>query len=54
MPDVSAAEARRSFVVERRLYRRLRNPGFARSIKALVAIEGAADQNGWLILEREG
>lgn len=49
-----ASEARRSFVVERRLYRRLRVPSFARSVKCLVVAEGQRTPSGWLVLRKEG
>ncbi len=44
-------EARRGFVIGRRFYRRLRDPRFARSVAALVAIEGERTANGWLVLD---
>lgn len=51
--DADPAEARRGFVIARRLHRRLRNPSFARSVAALVAIEGERTSNGWLMLAGE-
>lgn len=51
LASTSAREARRSFVVERRLCRRLRNPTFARSVASLVAMHGKP-LNGWLVMER--
>ena len=47
-PD--AASARRAYVISRRFVRRLRDPRFARSIKALVVTDGEATRNGWLVL----
>lgn len=51
LPDVSAREARRSFAIERRLYRRLRDPRFARSVRCLVLQEGERTENGFLVMQ---
>ena len=51
LPDVPAREARKSFTVERRLYRRLRNASFARSVRCLVIQEGESQPDGWLVME---
>lgn len=50
LPNVSATESRRSFTIERRLYRRLRDPRFARSVRCLVLQEGERSDNGWLVM----
>jgi hypothetical protein len=42
--------ARRGFTVCRRFYRRLRNPRFAGSVKALVIRDGEPTPNGWLVV----
>jgi hypothetical protein len=49
--DNDPRDARRSFVIGRRFYRRLRNPSFARSVATLVTIEGERRANGWLVME---
>lgn len=46
----SAREARRSYTIGRRFYRRLRNPSFERSVKQLV-VEQGEPVNGWLVLK---
>ncbi len=51
LPDVNAKEARKSFTVERRLYRRLKDPRFARSVRCLVLQEGARLENGSFVME---
>jgi hypothetical protein len=51
LPDISAKEARRSLIVERRLYRRLRDPRFARSIRCMILQDGTQQGNGWLVVE---
>ena len=50
LPEISAREARKSFVVERRLARRLRNRSFRLSVSALVVQEGVRTENGWLVM----
>jgi hypothetical protein len=52
-PEISAREARKSFTVERRLYRRLRDPRFATSVRCLVLQEGTRLANGWLVVEAQ-
>ena len=47
----SPREARRSYIISRRFYRRLRNPRFERSVAALVAMQGK-HFNNWLVLEQ--
>jgi hypothetical protein len=51
LPDISAREARKSFTVERRLYRRLRDPRFATSVRCLVLQEGNRSSDGFLVME---
>jgi hypothetical protein len=53
LPEVSATEARRSFTVERRLYRRLRDARFAKSVRYLVLQEGERTANGWLVMRAQ-
>jgi hypothetical protein len=49
--DSSPREARRSYIVGRRFYRRLRSLRFERSVAALVAMQGTP-LNGWLVLKQ--
>lgn len=53
LPDVNAKEARKSFIVERRLYRRLKDPRFARSVRCMVLQDGARLENGWLVMDAQ-
>ena len=48
---VDPNESRRGYVIARRLFRRLRNKRFARSVQALVVTDGTPTPNGWLVLE---
>lgn len=50
-PDSDPKDARRSFIVGRRFYRRLRDPRFARSVKCLVLMDGEPTAGGWQVLE---
>ncbi len=43
-------QARRSYTICRRFYRRLRDPRFARSMKALVLQDGEPTSSGWLVV----
>lgn len=46
-------DARRCFVVGRRLSRRLNNPRFASSVKCLVLMDGKQWDNGWIVAAGE-
>ncbi len=48
--DAPAHVARPHFTIARRFYRRLHDPRFARSVAALVAVEGERTHNGWLVM----
>jgi hypothetical protein len=50
-PDSEPRDARRSFVIARRLSRRLRDPRFARSVKCFVLMDGEPTANGWQVVE---
>jgi hypothetical protein len=49
----NASDARRAFTVSRRMVRRLRDPRFARSVKALVVTDGSQWDNGWFVMRGE-
>jgi hypothetical protein len=51
MTAADPRQARRSFTVCRRFFRRLRDPRFARSVKALVIHDGEQTANGWRIVQ---
>jgi hypothetical protein len=46
-------EARRAHAAARRLFRRLRNPRFARSVKCMVLMDGERTHHGWQVLRGE-
>lgn len=50
-PALDVHHARRNLSIGRRFARRLKDPRFARSVSALVAIEGERDPSGWLVME---
>jgi hypothetical protein len=51
--DSEPREARRSFIIGRRFYRRLRDPKFARSVKCMVLMDGERTHHGWQVLEEK-
>lgn len=50
LASTTAREARKSFGIERRMCRRMRQPGFTKKVLDAVQRDGAPTATGWLVL----